>query len=61
LGDERDLEPGLVVLGGVVWEVAHAGVLAGADAVLDAGVAAVAQFRAALSLSSWSVRKHVCR
>ena len=30
----------------VVGEVAHAGVLAGADAVLDAGAAAVAQLQA---------------
>ena len=42
LGDERGLKPGLVVLEGVVGEVAHAGVLAGADAVLDARAAAVA-------------------
>ena len=45
LGDQRELEPGLVVLEGVVREVAHAGVLAGADAVLDAGAAAVTQLQ----------------
>ena len=43
LGDQRDLEPGLVVLEGVVREVAHAGVLATTDAVLDARAAAVTQ------------------
>ena len=45
LGDQRELEPGLVVLEGVVREVAHAGVLAGADPVLDPGAAAVAQLQ----------------
>ena len=45
LGDQRELEPGLVVLERVVREVAHAGVLAGADAVLDPGAAAVTQFQ----------------
>ena len=45
LGDQRDLQPGLVVLEGVVGEVAHAGVLAGADAVLDPRAAAVAQLQ----------------
>ncbi len=45
LGDERQLKPGLVVLEGVVGKVAHAGVLAGADAVLDSGAAAVAQLQ----------------
>jgi hypothetical protein len=34
-----------VVFEGVVGEVARAGVLAGADAVLDAGAAAVAQLQ----------------
>jgi hypothetical protein len=33
------------VLEGVVREVAHPGVLAGADAVLDAGAAAVAELQ----------------
>ncbi len=45
LGDQRDLQPGLVVLEGVVREVAHAGVLAGADRVLNAGAAAVTQLQ----------------
>ena len=43
LGDQRELEPGLVVREGVVGEVAHAGVLAGTDAVLDPRATAVAQ------------------
>ena len=45
LGDQRELEPGLVVLEGVVGEVAHAGVLAIADAVLDPRAAAVTQLQ----------------
>jgi hypothetical protein len=51
LCDQRDLKPGLVVTEGVVWQVAHAGVLAGADAVLDARVAAVAQLKAGDALA----------
>src|SRR4051794_34169992 len=54
LGDERELQPGLVVLEGVVRQVAHPGVLAGADAVLDAGAAAVRSSRAAMSAAVWS-------
>lgn len=45
LGDQRDLKPRLVVLEGVVGQVAHAAVLALADAVFDAGAAAMAQLQ----------------
>ena len=45
LGDQGELEPGLVVLEGVMREVAHAGVLACPDPVLDPGAPAVAQLQ----------------
>ena len=45
LGDQRGLKPGLVVLKGVVGEVAHAGVLPGSDAVLDPRAGAVTQLQ----------------
>ena len=46
LGDQRELQPGLVVRERVVGQVAHAGVLAVADAVLDPGALTVAHLQA---------------
>jgi hypothetical protein len=43
LGEERDLQPGLVVGEGGEGHLCHPGLLADADRVLDAGAAAVAQ------------------
>jgi hypothetical protein len=45
LGDQRELQPGLVVRERVVGQVAHAGVLARPDAVLDAGALVVAHLQ----------------
>ena len=42
---QRELQPDLVVLEGGEGQVAHAGVLAAADLVLDLGAAAVAQLQ----------------
>ena len=62
LGDQGELEPGLLVREGVMGEIAHAGVLAGAYAVLHTGAAAVAELeRGDALVSAWSVRKHVWR
>ena len=47
LGDQRELEPTLAVLEGLVPEIADAGVLASADAVLDPGATAVTEFQQA--------------
>ena len=45
LGDQRELQPCLVLEEGVVREIAHAGVLAGSDRVLDASAAAVTELQ----------------
>ena len=45
LGDQRELQPGLVVSEAVVREVAHPGVLPGPDRVLDPRAAAVTQLQ----------------
>jgi hypothetical protein len=62
LRDQRELEPGLVVLKRVVREVSHAGVLAVADAVLDSGALAVAHLQPGdIDVGLVSVMKQVCR
>jgi hypothetical protein len=54
LGQRGDLQPDLVLGVVVEGQVAQAGVFGGADAVLDAGVAAVAQFEVS-ELPAWGV------